>query len=246
MAKRWYDSNKYEDPWFRQLPPKSKLFWDYVLCKCDHAGVWKPDFGLASFCVGFQYNDEIINEFSGRIRVLSNGKWFIQKFVEFQYPGGLQPANKVHASVLKVLECNHIDYPFINQTQPIDDPSMTHTSPINGTKDKDKDKDKEILAIANSFSNIWDRYPKKLGRSDAERHYKKSVLSLTDIDLINKALDKYVAHIADKEPQYIKNGSSWFYQWRDWVNYEEPMTAEQKRELAKTEKQIKEFSKNVG
>ena len=47
MAKRFYDSMKFDDPWYRKLTPKHKCFWEYLLCKCTHSGIWKPDFEMA-------------------------------------------------------------------------------------------------------------------------------------------------------------------------------------------------------
>ena len=52
MAKRFTDSEKWKDAWFMDLPSKYKLFWLYLLDECNHAGVWKVNFKVASFYVG--------------------------------------------------------------------------------------------------------------------------------------------------------------------------------------------------
>jgi len=41
MAKRFTASEKWEDLWFSELSNKYKLFWIYLLDKCDNAGVWE-------------------------------------------------------------------------------------------------------------------------------------------------------------------------------------------------------------
>jgi len=62
MAKRLTANDKWEDNWFRKLSLKSKLFWLFILDRCDVAGIWKKDYELAGFCIGEQITDEILNE----------------------------------------------------------------------------------------------------------------------------------------------------------------------------------------
>jgi len=129
MAKRFTDSRKYSDPWFRKLTPLYKCFWEYLLNTCDHAGIWKIDFELSSFCIGEKIEESAAIAFFGkRIVVLSSEKWFIPKFIEFQY-GDLQENNRVHQSVISILKKEGA-YKGRNST-------------LLGCKDKDKDKDKD-------------------------------------------------------------------------------------------------------
>ena len=71
------------------------------------------------------------------------------------------------------------------------------------------------------FDDLWKRYPKKDGKKEAERHFDTTVKTEEDKVQINKALDNYIKSIANTERQYIKNGSTWFNNWRDWVDWEE-------------------------
>lgn len=138
MSKRFADTDKYKKGFIRALPAAYKLLWDYICLDCDHAGIWHVDFDVAQICVGKDCiisKDEAIRHFNDgeeRIQVLNGGsKWFIKPFVEFQY-GQLNPANRVHLSVLSVLSNNGI---------------KGLASPLQGAKEKDKDKakDKERL-----------------------------------------------------------------------------------------------------
>ena len=72
------------------------------------------------------------------------------------------------------------------------------------------------------FNEIWERYPRKLGRKEALRHFKATVKNEEDLKNINKALDNYIADIKAKgtEDRFIKHGSAWFNNWEDWVNRE--------------------------
>ena len=52
MAKRFIDTKIWDKAWFRKLTPKNKLFWVYLLTKCDHAGIWDADWEAAEFYIG--------------------------------------------------------------------------------------------------------------------------------------------------------------------------------------------------
>lgn len=107
--KRFTDTEKWSDSWFRKLPCKIKLFWIYLCDRCSNCGVWKPDFELASFCIGQEVTEEEVTQFlEGRISKLQPG-WFIVKFIDFQY-GKLNPSCRPHAAVLASLDTLSIPY----------------------------------------------------------------------------------------------------------------------------------------
>lgn len=103
MAKRFTASDKWEDPWFRKLPLKAKLFWLFLLDRCDIAGVWKSDYELASFSIGEMIDKSILAEFQGRVEPVNGDKLWIVRFVEFQY-GVLKEEVKLHKSVMNILD----------------------------------------------------------------------------------------------------------------------------------------------
>lgn len=126
MAKRFTDTDKWERSWFRKLPSKYKLFWQFMLDKCDSAGVWYADIEIASFFIGEDFTESEVKEvFSKQIEV-KNGRWLIKDFIEFQY-GNLTEKNKMFSNVHLKLEKYHGG-------------SIPHISPINGVKVKVKDK----------------------------------------------------------------------------------------------------------
>lgn len=101
MPKRFTATEKWVDPWFCELDPLNKLFWIYLLDNCDHAGMWQVNWPLVRFHLGnFVFDDKL---FRDRIIALSDNKWHIPKFIAFQY-GELNPDNRAHASVIKILE----------------------------------------------------------------------------------------------------------------------------------------------
>jgi len=130
MAKRFTDTDKWQKLWFSELPPKYKLFWIYLLDMVDNAGIYDVNFKLAEFQLGMELDyDQIIKDFGKYIVKVKDTKWFIPKFVEFQY-GELNPANKAHLSVINKLSKYNLENYAI----------MGHTSPLNTPKDKIKRK----------------------------------------------------------------------------------------------------------
>ena len=44
MAKRFTSTEIWNEDWFLDMPAEYKLFWYYMLCECDHAGLFKVNF----------------------------------------------------------------------------------------------------------------------------------------------------------------------------------------------------------
>lgn len=102
--KRFTDTTKWRNPWFRKLPPPLKCFWNFICDECDHAGFWKVDLELAEFLIGVKFTQaNIFEAFDGRVEECAGGVWRVVPFVEFQY-GQLSPANAAHRGVIKILE----------------------------------------------------------------------------------------------------------------------------------------------
>lgn len=180
--KRFTETQKWEDPWFRRLSPELKLFWHWLLDKCDGAGIIEPDIELASFQIGFQYPADILSQFNERVTKLKCGKYFIPKFISYQY-GTLSRECKAHNPIFASLEKHGLKgYP-----------KGIHTLQ---EKEKEKDKVKETVQEqetvgenANSlpfddpdFADAW---------SDWQQHRKekKKPLTPTSIKMQLNALE---------------------------------------------------------
>jgi hypothetical protein len=131
MAKRFIDTDMWSKKWIRKLDPKLKLFWIYLMSRCNHAGIYEVDLELASFQLQVELEEkEILKTFNGNIKVIKDNKWFIPKFIEFQY-GPLNSKVNAHRSVIGILN----KYKLLNKNEELINSSST-------VKDKDKDKDK--------------------------------------------------------------------------------------------------------
>lgn len=141
MAKRLTDSTKWNDSWFTNLPMDIKLVWIYLLDTCDHAGVYKTNIKLLKFQTGSERSEEELIEFFKDRIYITGDKWFIPKFVLFQYKNFFTnnaPAVKSARELLinhSIIKPN--DNSFITLTEPLLNPSIR-------AKDKDTDMDKDM------------------------------------------------------------------------------------------------------
>ena len=134
MAKRFTDTGKWKKKWIRELGPEMKLFWFYLLDNCDHAGIWEVDIELAAFQIGIELDEsEILNTFNRKIVPFKPGKWFVPKFIVYQY-GELNESNRAHLSVIKILTKYGL-YKGLNEVE------QGAYKKLEGAKDKDKDKE---------------------------------------------------------------------------------------------------------
>lgn len=108
-----------------------KLVWVYLLDHCDHAGIWDVNFDLMKFHIGEEVShNEITEAFEDSIQWLNDTKLYLTTFIDYQYKGALNPSNRVHASVLRILSSNTIKWV-----------PKGLASPLLGAKDKDKEED---------------------------------------------------------------------------------------------------------
>lgn len=85
--------------------------------------------------------------------------------------------------------------------------------------------------LSDGFERLWQRYPVKDGRKDAERHFSASVKTEQDLSDIDVALTNYLKHIGLNEWKRPKNGKTWFNNWRDWVKWKEPVAVKTRMPL---------------
>jgi len=114
MAKRFTDTTKWKEDWFLDLSNSYKLFWTYICDNCDHAGIFKPNKRMFELIVGERIDVaeflSIVNEDKVRVLELNNGRWYLTGFISFQYGGKLNLNNRVHKSILSLLNKNEITW----------------------------------------------------------------------------------------------------------------------------------------
>ena len=141
MAKRYTDSEKWQDSWFTDLTNDQKIIWIYLLDHCDNAGLWKLNIkNLNYFCSTNISVEDLIFIFKERLTKVGEDLFLINKFCLFQYgPDFLNSKNKAVLSAINKL----IQVGVIYKTTDNDTLSIGYRYPIDTPKEKEKEKEKE-------------------------------------------------------------------------------------------------------
>ncbi len=111
MAKRFTDTELWDQEWFMNLNLRDKLLTKAVRDKCDIAGIYKPNMLLLSMYIGEKVTlEDIIKVDNGRqFKLLDNGKIYCIGFIEFQYGAKLNERSPVHSKIISILAANGIE-----------------------------------------------------------------------------------------------------------------------------------------
>lgn len=70
------------------------------------------------------------------------------------------------------------------------------------------------------FEQIWSKYPNKVGKKMAIKHFKASVKTKEDLENLQKAITNYLSSKRVSQG-FVQNGSTFMNNWRDWIDYKE-------------------------
>lgn len=229
MAKRFSDSEKWNDVWFTELTNDQKIIWIYLLDNCDNAGIFKLNMKLINFNCSTNISvEEFIFIYKERITQINKESWLINKFCTYQYGSDflIKTGNKaVQSAIKKLMEVNVVQLINNNYTlsipysSPINTLSIEDKYPIDTLKDKDRDKDvdknifkdedkvknknEEISKIINKneYQFKYIKYDKLKGEYDFEYKTKLQREELTSTEVVeyDNELDLFV-----KEYQTVK------------------------------------------
>jgi hypothetical protein len=179
MAKRFTDTEKWKKPFIRNLSAPYKLLWLYICDDCDHAGIWQVDIDVAKIRIGEDINEQDAVKFfkDKLVRIDKGNKWYIPSFIDFQYPSGLNPDNKAHGGIIKILQKYNL----------LDDEFKPLVSPLYGAMDMDKEMDmdkdkvmvkKKLAKNTNSkctFEQVYEYMSLRIGKEIAKIEAEKFV-----------------------------------------------------------------------
>ncbi len=86
----------------------------------------------------------------------------------------------------------------------------------NANENEDVVKDKIVF----NFEELWMKYPKRVGKKDALRHMKASIKTPEQYTSCEQALKNYLSSERVFKG-FTMNGSTFFNNWLDWVDYKE-------------------------
>ena len=141
--KRFTATEKWQKDWFQSLTPGQKCLWNYLCDNCDAAGVWEPNWRLASFVINETFTRESLAIFGERVRAMPDGKIWLTGFCEFQYSQLSRECRRAHAYHSYFGETSSCSMRSVHLLVGApDNPSDTLWYRV-PDRDKEKDKDKE-------------------------------------------------------------------------------------------------------
>ena len=104
MAKRFIDTEIFNDEWFMNLSTSAKLLWIYFITNCNHAGILEVNKKLIEFQTGLKSYDTVSKELSKSYLTVKETKIFIPKFLKFQYPDFPKSKVRQQEGAIKILK----------------------------------------------------------------------------------------------------------------------------------------------
>ncbi len=247
MPKRFTDSEKWKDPWFRKLPPPGKLLLLFLYDRCDIAGFWEIDMEAAAFEIGYPAKTLVSALKHLESRYETNGKYlWVRRFIEFQGNYPFKDKVRVHEGIIRLLKkreefSNNItrllngeglpnSYEGLNKG--LFNPASNSNSNSNSNS-KGKGKGQQAVSYSEDFEKFWafwlsmGRGQNKLGAWDKwqtclqGRNGKKPHVPATAAQLLTAGenyKDKCVA--AGTQPEYIMLAKTFLgpdQHWRDYL-----------------------------
>ena len=189
MAKRFTDSNKFGDIWYRKLPLLQKVLWEFLLAECNHAGILTNfDLEMASFKIGADITKKDLEIFESRVIFITENTLFIPKFIEFQY-GEFNPKNRVHLNVLKELDKFNISASWTERKRSVD-----------ASKEKEQEQEQEKEKEIEIDTKLYGEY---LNVNLNNEQYGKLLAMCASEKLLNELIDSFSIKIeVGKERPY--------------------------------------------
>jgi hypothetical protein len=220
MAKRFSTIEKWDDLWFSELQPISKLLFLFLVDKCDNAGFVEINPRLHSFIIGIskqEYLDSLQTLDKVLVWSVSGEKIWLKNFIFYQNNLPLNIENNAHKQIINLLNQNIelFDFDFSN-ILPNLDPNQTLIRDLG--KGIGKGIDKGIgKGIGNNLNGVMHEISKLSLVMQSEdswlesiaRKYKCSITFATD-----KILD-FIIHLEaqGEESKTLQDAKSHYDNW---------------------------------
>jgi len=119
MAKRFSETDKWQDEWFSELKPFNKLIFLFLVDRCDNAGFFEINARLSSFLIGItieQFEQGLAGLNKCLIKSNDGKKIWLKNFIQHQKNLPLNSTNNAHKQIIFLLNSNkdNFDFDFTN------------------------------------------------------------------------------------------------------------------------------------
>lgn len=208
MAYRFTETKKWDDVWFSDLKPLSKLLFLYMCDQCDIAGFLEVNVRKMCFDIGVTKDkiEDSLKELDSRLLYSIDGKLaFVINFIRHQKNVNLNPNNNAHRGIIKRLEDNIALFnleSYHSFLAPNEGLGRGTGKGIGNGKVGDIGGVEEKEDITESFENFFHEYHRitKLKKSDKEAALKKwKQLSKTEYKKAFDNIQNYYDSLPDKK-----------------------------------------------
>jgi hypothetical protein len=151
MPKRFTSTELWIEDWFCEMPMDYKLYWYYMLSKCNHAGIFKVNTKMFNSINECNLNHATaLNYFNidkKRIREINENVWFIEDYFFYQYGKSFNIKNRVHKSIYEVYNQYNIHLSTIRGLVEV------NIEDNNVVMSVDTDRVKDTYTINNNINN---------------------------------------------------------------------------------------------
>lgn len=172
-------------------------------------------------------------------RIPYNREWISKKKLNVRSSINLKPL--LAAGFVEIFESAIDDF----LVPPLDDSQDSHACL---ESDSLKSLSPKGESEGEGFEEAWRDYPRRIGKGDAQRHYRAQVKSRSDHQALLSAIRNYRREIEllGTEEQFVKHGSSFFNgRWRDYVDGVWKPPTKAKAPAAKTPAIPRTFEKDL-
>jgi len=223
-------ARKIQNSKIMRQPPHVREIWDWILKEANHKDVEYGGFKLKRGQLFRTYMDirEGLSWNVGWRKMMYNENQ-TKKAMKFLRDTLMIDTKKEPGGVLITI-CNYDIYQNPKNYERTDERTDERTieEPLKNqpvpTITRTIEKEKNIYS--SNFDDIWQMYPNKIGESKALLSFKKSVKSEQDVSDIKTALKNYKNHLEKNNWKKPQDGSTWFNNWKDWIDFEEPKKEE--------------------
>ena len=210
-----------DSPAFRRERPLK--VWIWCLLRANHKGrriLWN---GSAKDLLPGQF---LTGRFEGASECQMKPTTFWYQLSFLRRLGNLDIQSDNRNSLVTVINWVKYQSPTEKSDSVIDIRLTTSGQPVDTDKNERRkrmrEESKSTPSTPMDFENIWKEYPNRQGKKEALRHFKATVRTAEDLGSLRKAMTQYL-NSGNVKNGFIKNGSTWFNEWRDWIEPSETM-----------------------
>lgn len=154
--KRFTDTELSDKEWFMSLSCRLKCVVRYLFDKCDSAGVWTPNYKLASIYVGEPFTEQEVLEIDDGDQFEKFGeKILVRGFLDFQYGELSEKCNPHKPVIKKLIKYGLWENGNLRVPERVSNTLKEEEKDKDKEEDKEKEKDKKEIFIVPEMQKIW-------------------------------------------------------------------------------------------